>query len=194
MVLTVAIAIMIVAAVAIVTYPFFSPVQDWALRERMRDSEWENLVIQRDASYATIKDLEFDRATGKLSDEDFRSLRGKCEVRAAAILQELDSLAAASDQRGYLSRPPDRDSVIERQVRQLRRNRVKNSLGPSQKVESFACPKCGAGCSLQDAFCAKCGAAIRGQVCPTCGTRAAAGDKFCARCGARIGSPAAMAG
>jgi hypothetical protein len=191
-VVMIAIAMMIVAAVAIVAYPYFGPARDGLVRERAQDLTWENLVLQRDAAYAAIKDLEFDRAMGKLSESDYQSLRAKCETKAAAILQELDSLSAFSLE-GRNSHPPDRDAMIEHQVQQLRHN-GKRVLPRVSRGELTACPKCGKPCGAQDAFCASCGTALRGAVCPMCGTRAAAGDKFCAKCGARVGSPAALAG
>lgn len=39
----------------------------------------------------TIKELEFDRAMGKLSDEDFREMGGRLRTRAARLIRQLDA-------------------------------------------------------------------------------------------------------
>lgn len=55
----------------------------------------EELRFEKEALLQTIKDLEFDLASGKLSPEDHAALRGRYETRAMAVLQELDAREAA---------------------------------------------------------------------------------------------------
>jgi hypothetical protein len=38
-----------------------------------------------------IKELEFDRSMGKISDEDFREMSGRLRVRAAGLIRQLDA-------------------------------------------------------------------------------------------------------
>ena len=173
---TIAIAIMIVAVVAIVGWPYFSPSRETeSMLAGKADLALENLTVQRDAAYSAIKDLEFDHTIGKLSDTDYKTMRAKYETKAVAVLQELDALSTTRTKRTNLA---GTDEGIEREVQQLRQR--------SMSGASLKCSKCGAAHAAEDAFCAKCGASLRGARCPTCGTRAALGDKFCARCGARI--------
>lgn len=166
MVVSIAIALMIVAAVAIVAWPYFNPTADAKGGPNGSDPALENLVTQRDATYAAIKDLEFDHTMGKLSDADYRGLRAKYETKAVGILQELDGLKKAQPPR---VRSAESAESIEQEVQRLRRG--------------SKCPQCGAPHAANDVFCARCGTALRGIRCPKCGTRAASGDRFCARCG-----------
>jgi len=39
----------------------------------------------------SIKELEFDKAMGKLSDEDFREMSGRLRLRAAGLMRQLDA-------------------------------------------------------------------------------------------------------
>ena len=55
-------------------------------------SERQALEAARDAKYREIHELEMDRRTGKLSDEDFRMLDRQLRAEAIAILRELDAL------------------------------------------------------------------------------------------------------
>jgi hypothetical protein len=166
MVASIAIALLIVAAVAIVAWPYFSPVAAANRLPNGSDPALESLVTQRDATYAAIKDLEFDHTMGKLSDADYKGMRTKYETKAVAILQELDGLKKAPPPR---ARSGENAESIEQEVQRLRRG--------------AKCPQCGAPHAANDVFCAKCGTALRGIRCPKCGTRAAIGDMFCARCG-----------
>ena len=58
------------------------------------------VALEREKMLAlrTIKELEFDRAMGKLSDEDFREMSGRLRARAARLMQ-------AARRRRRLSRP-----------------------------------------------------------------------------------------
>ncbi len=157
---------MIVAAVAIVAWPYFNLAADPGSLPDGSNPVLEHLVTQRDATYAAIKDLEFDHTMGKLSDADYKGMRAKYETKAVAILQELDGLKKAQPRRAQSAESAD---SIEQEVQRLRRG--------------AKCPHCGTPHAENDVFCAKCGTTLRGIRCPKCGTRAAIGDMFCAQCG-----------
>ena len=144
----IAIALIIVAAIAIVAYPYFKPPRELDVSFASgSDPVLESLVVQRDATYAAIKDLEFDHAMNKLSDADYRTLRSKYEAKAVAILQELDSMTAAQQRhlRAHLS-----DEAIEQQVQRLRDSAAK----------FVRCSQCGTRAAPMDKYCAKCGAPV----------------------------------
>jgi hypothetical protein len=141
-------AIMIIASIAIVVYPYFKTSRELDVSfASASDPVLETLVVQRDSTYAAIKDLEFDHAMNKLSDADYKSLRAKYEAKAVAILQELDSMAASHKRH---ARPSLNDESIEQQVRQMR--------GGMAKV--VMCSKCGTRAAPSDKYCAKCGATV----------------------------------
>lgn len=50
----------------------------------------EDLLAQRDAAYAAIKELEFELHLGNLSQEDYDDLRVRYRRQAADILRRLD--------------------------------------------------------------------------------------------------------
>ena len=51
---------------------------------------WEK---QKAAAYAAIREAEFDKQMGKLTDEDYQFIRQKYEARAIEALAQLDRLA-----------------------------------------------------------------------------------------------------
>src|SRR6187397_668358 len=50
-------------------------------------------ALERDKALAlrSIKELEFDRAMGKMSDKDFTEMSGRLRARAARIIRQLDA-------------------------------------------------------------------------------------------------------
>jgi hypothetical protein len=57
------------------------------------------LVEERDRALAALKELEFDHRTGKVTDDDYRSLVGPLRRRAAETLRALEPRAEARHER-----------------------------------------------------------------------------------------------
>jgi hypothetical protein len=97
-------------------------------------------ALEREKALAlrAIKELEFDRAMGKVSETDFTEMSGRLRARAARIIRQLDAGGS------YRQR-------IEREI-QKRVGRVTN-----------ACPSCSSANDLDARFCKKCGSALGGQ-------------------------------
>lgn len=88
-----------------------------------------------------IKDLEFDRAMGKISDEDFREMGGRLRVRAAGLIRQLDA------GEGYRQR-------IEKDLAKR--------LGeePTTGAHARSCPKCATVNDADAKFCKACGQSL----------------------------------
>lgn len=70
--------------------------------ERVVEPRPERIALEerRDRALAALKDLEFDHRTGKISDEDYRSLVGELRREAADALRALDVGRPRADVRG----------------------------------------------------------------------------------------------
>lgn len=132
----------------------------------------EELLRQRDAIYAAIRELDFDFHLGKVSEDDYRPQRERLALQGVAVLKQLDAFSSngampAEDEieaeivrrrkrdKARKARPLS-DAEIEAQIRALRRKDV--ALPPM----SF-CPRCGATASPEDRFCRNCGTALGSQ-------------------------------
>ncbi len=51
---------------------------------------YHRLLVLKENAYATIKDIQFDYKTGKISDEDYKELMAKYEAEAVDILKKID--------------------------------------------------------------------------------------------------------
>jgi hypothetical protein len=90
-------ALVAVAAVVVVALPFLrepAPADDRLAALSPADRERLRLAEERDQALAALKELELDHRTGKVNDEDYRSLVGPLRRRAAGALRALDAYAA----------------------------------------------------------------------------------------------------
>jgi cytochrome c-type biogenesis protein CcmI len=61
---------------------------------------------EREAVYAALRDLEHDRETGKLADDDYASMRRELRARAAALLRaDPQAAARATESRAPVAAP-----------------------------------------------------------------------------------------
>jgi len=115
---------------------------------------------------AALKEIEFDRETGKLSDGDYQFLRQKYTVEALSALRADESAA-----------PADLEAQVAARVATLR----------GDGGASATCGACGAHAGPGARFCPECGTALRGPTaCAKCGTDLPSGSRYCAACGGRV--------
>ncbi len=94
-------AVMVVTSIAVAVYiawpllvgrPESSPEDE----EGDYASVLDELLVQKDATYSAIKELEFDHAMGNLSKEDYRKLASRYEDKAVALLKTIDQVSQGS--------------------------------------------------------------------------------------------------
>jgi hypothetical protein len=100
---------------------------------------------RKEQLYAALRELEFDRALGKVSAEDFNKLRPRLEAEALAVLREQEALTGKPG-------PADPRQRLESEVRAARA-----ALGEPPVVR---CASCGAEQGPANPFCPKCGARL----------------------------------
>jgi hypothetical protein len=124
----------------------------------------------RGVALAALREIEFDRETGKLSDSDYAFLKGRYTAEAIAALRAEG--AAGSDDSGV-------EAMIAARVRTLRGGEGGPppcvTCGPRPEPDAAFCSECGRRL-VPGPGCARCGAALRpdGRFCEACGTSAAA--------------------
>ena len=86
-------ALLAVACVVFVARPFLREPDPEADRlDELSPNERRALELaeERDRALATLKELEFDHRTGKVSDEDYRAQVGPLRARALAALRAIE--------------------------------------------------------------------------------------------------------
>jgi hypothetical protein len=117
-----------------------------------------------DLAIAALREIEFDRATGKLSDADYATLRERYASQALAAMRA-DAPAAPS--------ATVMEDAAEAAVRAYR------SAHPT-------CAGCGIRPETDAIYCSNCGNYLPGK-CVSCGTAVtASGVRYCIDCGTRL--------
>jgi len=103
-------------------------------------------ALERDKALTlrSLKELEFDRAMGKVEDADYTEMRGRLRARAVRLIQQLEGHAM------YRER-------IERDLRERAA-----SAGDIDPTPSPTCAQCRTINETDARFCKMCGQALRG--------------------------------
>lgn len=140
--------------------------EDRQIRHELLDDELrkiERLVARKSALLQSLKDIEFDRETGKLAEEDYQRLRDRYEREAIEVMRKLDSLRGGVDHDDEIdaalrdrlegeaeveSEDADPPPTIAEQEPEA------ESEGPAESIE---CPECGKELEAEARFCSRCG-------------------------------------
>ncbi len=118
---------------------------------------------------AALREIEFDRATGKLSDEDYAALKAKYSEQALALLRTEQETQAAD------VAPDQIEAMVEARLRVIR------------GTESVVCPRCGPRPEADAIYCSNCGDRLGGAGrCASCGAALHPDGRFCESCGAAV--------
>jgi hypothetical protein len=160
------------AAIGYAALRMLVPLTGMVSREsRMTLGERARLVLEREKMLAlrAIKELEFDRAMGKVSDRDYQEMATRLRARAGRILRELDE----SPELGYRT-------MIEQEI--------------ARRIGTV--PGAGAGANLSAGTLTHVGAAAhestvppgdsQSLACASCGLANDTDARFCKSCGARL--------
>jgi hypothetical protein len=139
-----------------------------------------------------LREIEFDRATGKLSDEDYHALKAKYTAEALALLRaEEAGKSEGGDRAGQVghsgleaaaSEPPAAASEAADPVEALVADRIRQL-----QTGMVRCPSCGPRPEGDALFCSTCGRSLTVGGCVDCGAPLVPGSRFCENCGVAVG-------
>ena len=123
---------------------------------------------------AALREIEFDRETGKLSDADYEELREAYTAEALTAIRAEES--GAADGGGAATDNVER--MVAARVAAIRGGEVGDGV---------VCPTCGPRPEAKAAFCSSCGRSLNGAgACTGCGAPLAPGARFCGNCGTKV--------
>ena len=151
-------------------------------RDRLVIGGRTRAAIEREKTLAlrSIKNLEFDRAMGKVSQKDFDEMSARLRSRAARLIGQLDAGA------GY------RNEIEKEIARRIGDNAEEpgptSGKGTRVAVSTRACPACSKDNDIDAQFCKHCGTtvAVSTQACPACSKDNDGDARFCKHCGANM--------
>ena len=86
--------IFVVIVLLVVGIPLFGKLQLKKLVEAVDpdSDEYKHLLVRKEETLISIKELEFDFNTEKISELDYQELRKKLEAEATELIEKLDQL------------------------------------------------------------------------------------------------------
>ncbi len=72
---------------------------------QLQKTRLEYLSERKAVLYDNLRDLQFERAAGKYSDEEYATERATLEGEAAAVVSEMDTLGTDTPERAPAARP-----------------------------------------------------------------------------------------
>ncbi len=176
----IAAALVALAVVALIVGPLTRPGQGApAGADEPEDLE----ETPKGMALAALREIEFDRATGKLSDEDYSALNTKYTAEALAILR-LEKAAAPAEAPVEPAASPvtvpasgDATDAVEAMIAE----RVR-----TMQAVTIRCPRCGPRPESDALFCSSCGRSLTVGGCATCGAPMVPGSRFCEGCGTAV--------
>lgn len=170
-------AALAVGALIYVLLPLFDVVAP--LRARLTGTP----AAAPESAIDALREIEFDRATGKLSDDDYASLKA---TYTRSALVELRS------RRGELAPEPVGSAAVVAPSPRRDAPSITDSVDPAEaavlryRAIRRSCEVCGPRPEPDPAFCSSCGKYLKG-VCATCGAAIdAPASRFCANCGGSL--------
>jgi hypothetical protein len=126
-----------------------------------------------------LKEIEFDRETGKLSDSDYESLKAKYTAAA------LDALRHESEEVAF----EDIETMVAAKVRALRSASaaIPSNASALPLGSNPACMTCGPRPEADAIFCSSCGRRLPSRsVCDRCGSALTPDSRYCESCGSQV--------
>jgi rRNA maturation endonuclease Nob1 len=154
-----------IGALTFVLYPVFFGVarRPFVPPPARRENERESAVV-------ALREIEFDRETGKLSDADYTQLKARYTQQAIAAMRREDAAASST---AVNAADAVSDADVEAAVRAYREQHA-------------MCPTCGPRPEIDAIFCSTCGRYLRDR-CAACGAPVDAPDaRYCTSCGDRL--------
>jgi hypothetical protein len=153
--------LLVIVALAYVLYPLVFAPAGPGIRPKPRIPS--GAASGDEDAVVALREIEFDRATGKLSDADYADLKARYTRQALEAMRAQGDVPAA---------PPVEDAVEATVLAYRARLRSCARCGPRPEPDAIYCSNCG---TYLDEKCAGCGRVVE-----------EAGAAFCAGCGRQL--------
>jgi hypothetical protein len=159
-----------VAAVTWVLLPVFRPQAVAPLAPGADVVDPDDDLSPHAVALGALREIEFDRATGKLSDADYATLHRKYTAEAVAAMRAEDAVPSRPGAKPAVAKPaaaaqPGRPAPVACPVH-----------GPRPEPDAVFCSECGRRLGDVEAYCGRCGTSLEAgaSYCHACGARSAA--------------------
>lgn len=163
------ISLILVLIVGVVAFIYVAePLREPATTLRAdEDDELVDLIQRKDAVMRSIKEVEFDYHTGKLSEEDYEAYDQRLRQQAIGLIRQIEKRSPevagldAELEAMIASRRKTKTTVSPAVNGSTPTPAVQAEKASSQESDIIFCHECGTKAKTRDKFCAQCGTALR---------------------------------
>ncbi len=128
---------LLIATLLFIAYPLYRRDSAVVSGQTLTESDYSDLLYRKEAAYTALIDLEFDYKTGKIDDNDYKTMKSSMETEAIDLLKRVDD-----HEKGRSSRAVSSSSAI------------------TESDTKRFCPDCGSAVAKDHKFCVECGAGL----------------------------------
>ena len=166
--------VLALGALALVLWPLLGDaskiddVVDAKIREQSAADSATNVTVN--GAVAALREIEFDRETGKLSDSDYADLKRRY---TPAAIDEMRAAKAAKESVKASASPTESSDLVEAAIARAH-------------AQQKSCADCGPRAEPDATYCSSCGGYLAGH-CAACGAAVEmASSRFCSNCGEHL--------
>jgi len=158
--------LIIITVLMVLGYPLFRGRLEEAPVDAYGDRRLREILSRKESVYETIKELDFDFKTDKLSEKDYKELRERYRRQALSLLEESDAVEKGEDVESFI----EREIFVRRKTSSSLKGKEEKSDDIEGMIEEEIlarreslpiCPHCGSGYGEKDQFCSNCGRKLR---------------------------------
>ena len=139
------------------------------------------METRKGVAVAALKEIEFDRETGKLSDGDYSELYARYSAEAIEAMRAEGASGAPVTAPASVGTDDAIEAMVAADVLTL-------EAAAGSAADAPACPTCGPRPESDAVFCSQCGKLLPHPAqCVQCGAPLEPAGKFCGRCGTSVG-------
>lgn len=119
------------------------------------------LAARKAGLLASLREVEFDYSTGKLTDEDYKKAKARYERAALKTMRALDELHGGRGWETAIDTELGQRIAVMRQRDQAAQHTEPAPQPPKSAPKPIECPDCGKKLEADARFCSKCGTTIQ---------------------------------
>lgn len=86
---------LLILTLLFVAYPLFRRESVTVSEDTLTESDFSDLLYRKEAAYIALVDLEFDYKTGKIADDDYKTMKSGMETEALSLIKQVDEYKKA---------------------------------------------------------------------------------------------------
>ncbi len=143
--------LLVIGITVLVLVYMLKPLVSKSMIPGSNNSEYSQLVAERERIINILKELDFDQKLGKIPDDDYASQRAELVSRGGIIMEKIDQISKSKNQ--FAERKDEISPLSDKDIERMIEKRRAQKSGAGKTL----CPECSKPILESDRFCPSCG-------------------------------------